>query len=99
MKMIIGFFGFFILSSCSELNGTGRETDRLNKRITILEKRIDSLLNARNARPFESNKPESSNLFPGDTTMANTRCRAITKKGTQCRRKAKNNSYCWQHNR
>jgi hypothetical protein len=97
MKIIVGFFGFFLLSSCADLNGTGRETDRLDKRVTILEKRIDSLIHAHHAVPSASNKPVNNNLFPGGSAMANTRCQAITKKGTQCRRKAKNNSYCWQH--
>jgi len=31
------------------------------------------------------------------TPTTNGQCLAITKKGTQCSRKAKSNGYCWQH--
>ena len=31
------------------------------------------------------------------TVSEDGHCQGITKKGTQCKRKAKNNGYCWQH--
>lgn len=46
--------------------------------------------------------PVESNLTPKPApptrNVQSTRCQAITKKGTQCSRKAKpGSSYCWQH--
>src|SRR5881398_2460321 len=31
------------------------------------------------------------------TSVDNGQCKAITKKGTRCSRKAGDNGYCWQH--
>ena len=52
-----------------------------------------------------SNTGNTTNYKNSNTTVAtskalvqNGRCQAITKKGTQCKRKAKTGSiYCWQH--
>jgi hypothetical protein len=40
----------------------------------------------------------SPRAAPAERAVASGRCQAITKKGTQCLRKAKaGSSYCWQH--
>ncbi|MFT3979242.1 MAG: DUF5763 domain-containing protein [Ferruginibacter sp.] len=83
MKTILTICVSFLFSSCYY---SDRETYYLNERITRLEQRIDSLTGGRNVDPAE----------PGNYTYS--RCQAITKRGTQCKRKAKNNGYCWQHN-
>lgn len=69
--------------------GSNKETYQLNERITILEHRVDSLTKARSIDSVEK-------TITG-VVLTDARCQAITKKGTQCRRKAKNNNYCWQH--
>lgn len=40
----------------------------------------------------------SENVCTDEGTAVSNRCQAITKKGTQCKRKAqKGSEYCWQH--
>lgn len=89
MKLIVPFFGFLLLTSCSGLTGSNQEKDELNKRITLLEHRVDSLVKTRNIDSVARN-------ITG-IVLVNDRCQALTKKGTQCRRKARNNTFCWQH--
>ncbi len=40
--------------------------------------------------PYKKKKTSSEPAIP-------TRCKAITKKGTRCKRAARSNGYCWQH--
>ena len=42
-------------------------------------------------------KPLSSSEKKTSTEYSSGQCQAVTKKGTQCSRKAKSNGYCWQH--
>jgi len=70
-----------LFGSCFNTDSSTNETKLMNKRITRLEQRIDSLIGHGNTNSTESNN----------------RCQAITKKGTQCKRKARNKGYCWQH--
>lgn len=74
-----------LLTSCFNADNSNSETDRLKWRITRLEQRLDSLTN--------------HNPVSYGTTQVSWRCQAITKRGTQCKRNAKGNSYCWQHNK
>ena len=48
---------------------------------------------------IEPAKKDSKNVNPIKTTKQISRCQAITKKGTQCKRAAKSNGYCWQHDK
>jgi hypothetical protein len=80
--------------SCTNTGIT--ETKLLNQRITRLEQQIDSLISDRDINLIGSNK-SSDSLFYKETAQQFNRCQAITKKGTQCKRKAKNNNSCWQH--
>jgi hypothetical protein len=83
-----------LLFSCFNNDRETGEMDQLNQRITRLEQRIDSLI--KNANSIKLNNMNSLNTPSYNTTLRNfNRCQAITKKGTQCSRKAKNNSYCW----
>lgn len=84
--------------SCFSTNRETEEVDQLKERITLLEQRIDSLINSINPNPLRENNLNDNNPAPYRTFWVNSRCQAITKKGTQCGRKAKkNNAYCWQH--
>lgn len=87
--MILCFSGILLITSCSGLTGNNQETDQLDKRITLLEQRIDSLLRTRKIDSAAKN-------FSGNVLQV-ARCLALTKKGTQCKRKARNNGFCWQH--
>jgi hypothetical protein len=86
MKILSTIFLTLLLCSCYN---TDRETNQLNQRITHLEQRMDSLINAQNSYPGGS-----GNM---NTIRENGRCQGMTKKGIQCKRKPKSNSYCWQH--
>jgi hypothetical protein len=97
MKMIFTCCVLLLLASCFSRDNSNRETDQLNWRITILEQRLDSLTNSRNTNPFGLNNKNNQDAVSYGPSPANWRCHAITKKGTQCKRTAKNNSYCWQH--
>jgi len=69
---------------------------QLNLHILHLEKRIDSLSLPGNNNPAWMNNRNNENGSVYNKQLSGL-CKAITKKGTQCRRKAKKNNYCWQH--
>lgn len=83
--------------SCSYEDRKAGEIDQLKQRITSLEQRIDSLINNRNINLGGFNNGNNSSISSYSIPPQSVRCRAMTKKGTQCKRKAKNNGYCWQH--
>ena len=82
------------LVSCANTDTT--ETELLKQRITRLEQQIDSLVSDRDINLTGSNKSSDNSVSNGNAHQVN-RCQAIIKKGTQCKRKATNNNYCWQH--
>ena len=84
MKTITIIYLPLLFFSCFSKHQETRKTDRLNERITRLEQRIDSL-------------DCNGSISPARVKNMCSRCQAITKRGKQCRRKAKNNGYCWQH--
>ncbi|MFZ6024055.1 MAG: DUF5763 domain-containing protein [Bacteroidota bacterium] len=86
MKIPFAIFLSLLFCSCDQ---TGRKTDELNRRVTRLEQRMDSLTNTKTGI--------SGDYTNKGTITENSRCRGITKKRTQCKRKAKTNGYCWQH--
>lgn len=79
--------------SCN--NGETGEINQLSERVLRLEQRMDSL--TRNGNRIGSNNRHDPEPASYGTFREGGRCQAITKKGTQCKRKAKNNSHCWQH--
>ena len=83
-----------LLVSCAHTDTT--ETELLKKRITRLEQQIDSLVSDRDINLTGSNKSSDNSVSNGNAHQVN-RCQALTKKRTQCKRKAKDNNYCWQH--
>lgn len=86
MKVLTAILLCIICCSCAD---TDSKTNELNQRITRLEQRVDSLTNT---------KATNSSDYTNKSTIAeNDRCQGITKKGAQCKRKAKSNGYCWQH--
>lgn len=86
MKILAAILLFITCCSCAD---TDNKTHELNQRVTRLEQRIDSLTNTPNANTV-TNSNQSA-------ITENNRCQGITKKGAQCKRKAKTNGYCWQH--
>lgn len=86
MKIVAVIFLSLLFCFCSDADS---DTHELNQRVTRLEQRMDSLTNTRNGNTGGNiNQPAISE---------NNRCQGITKKGAQCKRKAKTNGYCWQH--
>lgn len=86
MKVLAAILLFITCCACVD---TDSKTRKLNQRVTRLEQRIDSLTNTQNRNAGERiSQPVMSE---------SDRCKGITKKGTQCKRKAKTNGYCWQH--
>ncbi len=97
MKQIFIICSLSLLSSCSNSNSNTNEIDQLNQRINRLEQKIDSLLSVGNASSFGSYNKTKDNSVSYKSVQTINRCQAITKKGTQCKRTAKDNGYCWQH--
>lgn len=94
MKMIVACCLTFLFVSCLNTSPNDAQTAALKQRITLLEQRIDSLIST-NSSSNRITKTGSNGISYSAVRMTN-RCLAITKKGTQCKRTAKNN-YCWQH--
>lgn len=86
MKILSALFLSLLLCSCDT---TDSGTNELNQRVTRLEQRMDSLTNTKHEN--------AGGYIKQRATSRNDRCQGITKKGTQCKRKAKMNGYCWQH--
>lgn len=86
MKIIGTIVLICLASACYTVDNP---SNQLNSRIDILEKRIDSLVNAQKSDPVKPANPSA--------VRETGRCQAITKKGNQCKRKPKSNGYCWQH--
>ncbi len=86
MKVLAAILLCIICLSCAD---TDSKTNELNQRVTRLEQRVDSLTHT---------PTEVSNVYTNKGTITeNGRCKGITKKGAQCKRKPKSNGYCWQH--
>ena len=98
MRILFTFYTLLLLTSCFNTNGDVSEKNQQNLRITRLEQRIDSLINGRSTEPVILDYRNSgSNPVPYGTVKQFDRCQAITKKGAQCKRRASNGVYCWQH--
>lgn len=97
MRIIFTICALFLLASCFNTDSGVSERNQLNLRIIRLEQRIDSLINSQNTKHIISNDGNSNNLVPYGTVKQFNRCQAITKKGTQCKRRSGNGGYCWQH--
>jgi hypothetical protein len=97
MKLIYTISLSLLLFSCFSKNSEKEEIDRLNQRITLLEQKMDALISGKNVNSIGPNNRSSSNTSSYSASQETGRCQAITKKGSQCKRKAKANGYCWQH--
>ena len=73
--------------------------EQVIQRLTRIEQRIDSLTNAKDANSIGANNKGIDNSVSYGTVRETSQCRAITKKGTRCKRTSRNNGYCWQHER
>ena len=86
-----------LFASCFNNDISNSKTELLTQRIIHLEQRIDSLISDMNTNSARSNNKSNDSSLSYGTFPQMKRCQAITKKGTQCKRKAKNDGYCWQH--
>jgi hypothetical protein len=99
VRTILAFVTIIQLTSCLNSKDSGGELDQQNERITHLEQKIDSLINANNSGRALYGEKRSDNHDSSGAVQQINRCQAITKKGTQCKRIAKYGGYCWQHRR
>lgn len=96
--LLISFAGIYIVrnytSSAKPPYGSMKTATEVQAD-TIAKQKIDSLIKTDNATVLGTTikKKARSSQKPLDSS----RCLQITKKGTQCKRKAKSNGYCWQH--
>lgn len=97
MRMIVIICLASLFFSCSDQGKEIENMHQLNQRINELEKRIDSLIADRNMNLIALSNTNNSNAAIKSAFLGVPRCQTITRKGTQCRRKARNNNYCWQH--
>ncbi len=93
-----------------QVNEYQKQVLKLEIRILELEKEV---LLLKTAKPAETNfrqgtsnrfqqdnpdfKPETTPSTIDSPGISDTQCRATTKKGTRCSRRAKSNGYCFQH--
>jgi hypothetical protein len=99
MRIFFVISALLLLTSCFDTEIGIGERDRQNQRITRLEQRIDSLINASVTKSTLSSDTRPDNSVSYDVVQQIDRCHAITKKGTQCKRIARYGAYCWQHRR
>lgn len=92
MKPITAILSALLFSSCFN-----NKEEQMNQRIIRLEQRVDSLTNKNDKYSSGLYGTENLNGDSVSTSFQYARCQKITKKGKQCRRKAKANGYCWQH--
>ncbi len=97
MRTISAICLSLLLFSCVDHSRETGEINQLNQRIIRLEQRLDSLINDRNPYSIGSKNMKSPNTASYNAPPESGRCQAMTKKGTQCKRKSKSNGYCWQH--
>jgi Family of unknown function (DUF5763) len=97
MIKILFIWVLLLFASCFNKDSNTSETEPLNQRINLLEQRIDSLIRDMNTNSTGLNSKGVDSSLSSRTVPQVNRCQAITKKGTQCKRKAKNSGYCWQH--
>ena len=95
MKKIATICLGLLFFSCS--GNDRREIDELKQRVLSLEQKLDALSNGRTVPLTGIDNRNSAGTSSYSAPIGSNRCQAFTKKGTQCRRKAKNNGYCWQH--
>jgi len=95
MKIVFSCCLVILLTSCFNTSRNNIRTEQLNQRILLLDQRIDSLISSVNTN-LNGLKDTGNSFISYSTVRKTNRCQAITKKGTQCKRSAKNN-YCWQH--
>lgn len=88
MKIIICFYCMLLILSSCVGGGRNEEIDRLNERVKQLEEKVNST-EVGGSVPFVTDQK--------DNNLQSGHCKAFTKKGSRCKRKAKGNGYCWQH--
>lgn len=90
MKAIYIFLISLGCFSCADKN---KEMEQMNQRIIRLEQKVDALTGNGDSIKLDN----ISSPIPYNIQSTNGRCQGLTKKRTQCKRKAKSGNYCWQH--
>jgi hypothetical protein len=97
MKLFVVCTLSLLLFSCYHNSSDREEIDQLKQRIISLEQKLDALTNGRTVAPMGLDNRNNAGTSSYSAPIGSNRCQALTKKGTQCKRKAKGNGYCWQH--
>jgi hypothetical protein len=94
MKILYTLCLSFLLFSCSTQNS---QIEHLDQRVTAIEQKVNASTLDSNVNVTTTGKPGNQNSYSSGSFYAGGSCHALTKKGTQCKRKPKGNGYCWQH--
>jgi TolA-binding protein len=108
MKTLISIISVLCFIGCATPEQVTKQSDRideLQKEISYLHGKIDELnTSIQNLNSNLSNSQTQPKIAPtqnnsaSDNSQESGQCQAITKKGTQCSRKAQAGSkFCWQH--
>lgn len=74
--------------------------DALDRGYTACSKCNPPTLVSKKEKATVNPQPQIKEKVKSSTEVTSSQCQAITKKGTQCKRKAEPGSkYCWQHSR
>jgi len=103
MKTLISIISLLCFIGCATPDQVTKQSDRideLQKEVSYLHGKIDELntsIQNLNSQAQQKITP-TQNSSPSDNSQESGQCQAITKKGTQCSRKAQAGSkFCWQH--
>lgn len=97
MRNMAAVFLVLLLFSYFDKNKKTEKADQQTQRILKLEAKIDSLISIVTINGALLNNKTGFKDSAYNTLKQFSRCQALTRKGTQCLRKAKKNNYCWQH--
>lgn len=107
MKTLKTLLGFLVISLLFNLGAMAAQCQAITKKGTQCKRQADISGNycwqhKTNANNSENDSATGKNVAPksAPTKSVSVQCKAVTKKGTRCKRKAESSSnYCWQHSR
>jgi hypothetical protein len=98
--LLISFVGIYIFRkyySSTEIPYKNANTKTVPQEDTAHRPKTDSLIVHKNDNAVAPTNANKKKAYSPTIILDSNHCLAITKKGTQCKRKAKTNGYCWQH--
>jgi hypothetical protein len=98
--LLISFAGIYIVlkyDSSTEIPYKNAKTKTVRQEDAAHGAKTDSLIAHSNESAVAPTNANKKKIFLPTIVLDSSHCLAITKKGTQCKRKAKTNGYCWQH--